>query len=300
MGGNAVLLLCRNRNDPDTFDKKRENNVSGKLRRLFIYFFLCVLAVMVLYPLYFALISSIKPIEQYATDKLGLPKTFYLQNYVTVLFRMNLLTYMMNTVITVSLGMFFYLIVCSAAGLAFGKFNFKGQIALFSLILFFQIFPQMVVAGELYQLLSKMRLLNTRMGIILAWCAYFAPFGSYIMTTYFAAVPREILESARIDGSNVIQILFKIMMPVAKPMLGTIGVIGTLSMWNELPFAGLILQRDGLRTLTVGIALLRGEYGLPIPVLSAAVIISSFIPMVCYLLFQNFIALDVTAGSVKG
>ena len=274
--------------------------MSGKLKRFFIYFFLCLLAIVVLYPLYFAFISSLKPLEQYALDKLGLPKTFYSQNYITVLFKMKLLTYMVNTVITVSLGMVFYLIICSAAGLAFGKFNFRGRIALFSLILFFQIFPQMVVAGELYQLLSKMRLLNTRPGIILAWCAYFAPFGSYIMTTYFSAVPKEILESARIDGSNVLQILFRIMMPVAKPMLGTIGVIGTLSMWNELPFASMILQSDGVRTLTVGIALLQGEHGLPVPILSAAVIISSLIPTVGYFFFQNFIALDVTAGSVKG
>jgi ABC-type glycerol-3-phosphate transport system permease component len=274
--------------------------VSGKLRRFCIYFFLTLLAVMMLYPLYFALISSFKPIEQYAMDKLGLPKELYTGNYTAVLIRLNLLRYMLNTVITVSLSLFFYLIICSAAGLAFGKFNFRGRVALFSLVLFFQIFPQMVVAGELYQMLSRMRLLDTRLGIILAWCAYFSPFGSYIMTTYFAGVPREIIESARIDGSNVFQMLFRIMMPVAKPMIGTIGVIGMLAMWHELPFAGLILQRNSLRTLTVGIALLQGQYGLPVPILSAAVIISALIPMVCYFFFQNFIALNATAGSVKG
>ena len=253
-----------------------------------------------LYPMYFSVISSLKPIEQYALDKLGFPRAFYTGNFTAVLFRMNLLPYLLNTVITVSLSLVFYLIICSAAGLAFGKFNFRGRIVLFSLILFFMIFPQMVVAGELYQMLARLRLLNTRMGIILAWCAYFTPFGSYVMTTYFAGVPGEIIESTRIDGANVLQMLFRIMIPVAKPMLGTIGVIGLLSMWNELPFASLILQSDGLRTITVGIALLQGEYGLPVPLLSAAVVISAFIPTICYFFFQNFIALDVTAGAIKG
>jgi ABC-type glycerol-3-phosphate transport system permease component len=294
------LLLCRNRPDPDPFDKKRKYNVNRENKRLLIYLFLFLLAIMVLYPLYYALISSLKPVAEYTNNKLGLPSAFYTGNYNAALFKMNLLPYMLNTVITVAIAMFFYLIICSAAGLAFGKFKFRGRIVLFSLILFFMIFPQMVVAGELYQLLARMRLLNTRAGIIFAWCAYFAPFGSYIMTTYFAAVPREILESARIDGSNVLQMLFRIMMPVAKPMLGTIGVIGALSMWNELPFATLILQRDSLRTITVGIAMLQGEFGMSVPVLSAAIIISAFIPMVCYFFFQNFIALDVTAGAVKG
>jgi ABC-type glycerol-3-phosphate transport system permease component len=274
--------------------------VIGKLQRFCIYFFLTLLAVMMLYPLYFAFISSFKPVEQYVINKLGLPKAFYTGNYTAVLFRMNLLPYLLNTVITVALSMVLYLVICSAAGLAFGKFSFRGRIVLFSLVLFFMIFPQMVVAGELYQLLSRIRLLNTRFGIILAWCAYFAPFGSYVMTTYFSGVPAEILESTRMDGANVLQMLFRIMMPVAKPMLGTIGVIGMLSMWNELPFASLILQSDGLRTITVGIALLQGEFGLPVPVLSAAVVISAFIPTICYFFFQNFIALDVTAGAVKG
>jgi ABC-type glycerol-3-phosphate transport system permease component len=158
----------------------------------------------------------------------------------------------------------------------------------------------MVVAGELYKLISGMRLLNSRAGIVLAWVAYFAPFGAYIMTTYFAVVPKEILESARIDNANIFQILFRIMMPIAKPMLGTICIIGTLAMWNELPFAMLILQQEELRTITIGIALLQGEFGLPIPTLAAAVIISAAIPLICYLFFQDFVAMDATAGAVKG
>jgi ABC-type glycerol-3-phosphate transport system permease component len=265
-----------------------------------VYGALCVLAVLVIYPVFFALISSLKPVPEYAADKLGLPKNFYTQNYTTVLFNLGLLRYLLNTIITVAIAMLIYNLVCSAAGLAFGKLRFKGRLALFSLVLFFQIFPQMVVAGELYQLISRMRLLNTRPGIILAWVAYFAPFGAYIMTTYFAVVPREIMESARIDNASIFQILFRIMMPIAKPMLGTICIIGTLAMWNELPFAMLILQQEELRTVTIGIALLQGEFGLPVPTLTAAVIASAAVPLVCYLLFQDFVAMGATAGAVKG
>jgi ABC-type glycerol-3-phosphate transport system permease component len=265
-----------------------------------IYIFLSFLTLLVLYPLYFAIISSLKPLQVYTLDKLGFPRSFYFENYTRVLFTLHLLRYLVNTVVTVAIAMMLYIVVCSAAGLAFGKFKFRGRLVLFSLVLFFQIFPQMVVAGELYQLLSRLRLLNTRPGIILAWVAYFAPFGSYIMTTYFAGVPKEIVESARIDNANVTQLLFRIMMPIAKPMLGTIGIIGTLAMWNELPFAMLLLQREELRTLTIGIALLQGEYGLPIPILASAVIISAAVPFIAYLFFQDFVTMNATAGSVKG
>jgi ABC-type glycerol-3-phosphate transport system permease component len=255
---------------------------------------------MVLYPFFFAIITSLKTVDEYALNKLALPVVFYHGNYFRVLFTLNLLQYLTNTIITVAIGLVFYLLVCSTAGLAFGKFKFSGRLIIFSLVLFFMIFPQMVIAGELYQLLAKMKLLNTRTGIIMAWVSYFAPFGTYIMTTYFTGVPREIIESAKMDNANVFQLFALIMLPIAKPMLGTIGIIGTLSMWNELPFSMLMLQNDNIRTLTIGITLLKGEYGLPIPSLSAAVIISSAVPFVLYLFFQDFIAMNATAGSVKG
>jgi len=273
--------------------------MNDTIKKQITYLFLIVLALLSLFPLYFAFISSFKTVEQYTLHKLSLPKAFYLGNYSKVLFDLDLLSYTFNTILTVGVSMFFYIIICAAAGLAFGKFNFRGRMVLFTLILFFQIFPQMVIAGELYQLMSRMGLLNTRVGIILAWLAYFCPFGTYIMTTYFAAMPKDIVESARIDGANVFQLLFKIMMPIAKPMLGTIGIIGTLSMWNELPFAMMILQQNKIRTLTVGIALLQGEFGLPVPILSAAVIISALVPTVCYFFFQKLIAMGATAGAVK-
>jgi ABC-type glycerol-3-phosphate transport system permease component len=270
------------------------------LKTYIIYAFLIMLALMVLYPLYFAFISSFKSIEVYTAAKLALPKTIFPGNYERVFLRHDFHFYLLNTVITVGLSMFFYIIICAAAGLAFGKFSFKGKIFVFSLILLFQIFPQMVIAGELYQLLSRIRLLNTKAGLILAWLAYFCPFGTYIMTTYFATVPKDIIESARIDGTNIVQLLFKIMMPIAKPMLGTIGIIGTLSMWNELPFAMMILQHNKSRTVSVGIAMMQGEFGLPVPVLAAAVIVSAIIPTICYLIFQDYISMNATAGSIKG
>jgi ABC-type glycerol-3-phosphate transport system permease component len=250
--------------------------------------------------MYFALITSFKSTPDYTLNKLGLPHPATWANYYNVLVTNHLLVYLANSILVVIVAMVFYVIICCAAGLAFGKYHFRGRVILFSFVIFFQIFPQMVVASELYQLLAKMGLINTRAGLIIAWIAYFTPFGAYIMTTYFSTVPKELIESARMDGANVGHVLFNIMMPVAKPMIGTIGIIGTLAMWNELPFAMMIVQKQSLRTITLGITLLQGEYGLPVPVLSAAVIVSCIVPFVLYLFFQNQITMGATAGSVKG
>ena len=261
---------------------------------------LSLFSLVIVYPVYFAVISSIKAPAEYVVNKTGLPQNPTLDNFAKVLTQMSMYKFMLNTFILVGFSMVLYFLVCTAAGFTFGKLRFKGRLTAFTFILFIQIFPQMVIAGQIYQLISKMGLLNTHLGLILVWVAYFAPFGTYIMTTYYSTIPKSLIESARIDGAGVIQQLFKIMIPIAKPMIGTLLIIGALAMWHELPFSMLILQRLQLRTLTLGIALMQGEYGLPIPVLAAAILVTVGFPLLLYIIFQNYITMGSVAGSVKG
>jgi ABC-type glycerol-3-phosphate transport system permease component len=261
---------------------------------------LSLFSMIIAYPLYFTIISSLKTTADYTSDKIGLPTAPTLENFSRVLTQMGMFSFLLNTLLLVGVSMVLYFLVCTAAGFAFGKLRFKGRLWLFSFVLFIQIFPQMVIAGQLYQLINKMHLLTTHIGLILVWVAYFAPFGTYIMTTYYSSIPKSLIESARIDGAGVFQQLTKIMIPIARPMIGTLGIIGILAMWNELPFSMLILQRQELRTLTLGIALMQGEFGLPTTVLSAAILVTSAIPLILYIIFQNYITMGSTAGSIKG
>lgn len=261
---------------------------------------LSLFSLVIIYPIYFTLISSAKTPAEYAMNKTGLPQNPTMSNFTRVLSQMNMFKFMANTFILVGSSMILYFLVCTAAGFAFGKLRFKGRLTAFTFILFIQIFPQMVIAGQIYQLISKMHLLNTHLGLILVWVAYFAPFGTYIMTTYYSSIPKSLIESARIDGAGVLQQLIKIMIPIAKPMIGTLLIIGALAMWHELPFSMLILQRLQLRTLTLGVAIMQGEYGLPTPVLAAAILVTVGFPLIFYIIFQNYITMGTVAGSVKG
>jgi ABC-type glycerol-3-phosphate transport system permease component len=190
--------------------------------------------------------------------------------------------------------------VCLAAGFAFGKLRFRLKLPLFMAVLFLMIFPQMLLAIQVFRLSSVLGLVNTYLGVVLVWTAYFAPFGTYIMTTYFAAGPYELVESARIDGASTFRILVSIMAPVAAPMLGTLAIIGVQSSVNELPFSLLLLQDGSKRTVSLAIAMLKGEYGLRAPDLSAAVAIASAVPILLFIIFQRKITLGSLAGSVKG
>jgi ABC-type glycerol-3-phosphate transport system permease component len=272
----------------------------GPAARVVVQVFMLLIVVASLLPLYNVLSSSLKSLDEYTTNPVLLPHVLTLANYQYAAFSGHLLRFTMNSLIFVPIGVVLYVVVCLLAGYSFGKMRFALRRSLFLLVLFMSIFPQLLLAMQVSKLISLIHLTNTGLGVILSWVAYFSPFGTYIMTTYFTDMPYELVEAARIDGASQVRILVSIMAPLALPMVATISIIGFQSMWGELPFSMLILQNEALRTVTVGIAVLRGEYGLGVPILCAALVIAMVVPLAIFLLFQRRITLGVTAGAIKG
>lgn len=271
----------------------------GRGSRAAVYLFLALLAFISLYPVYFSFITSFKTVQSYTFSRTALPQQWVLDNYRYVFRNLGFGRYLFNSILATGIGMVIYLYICNAAGFALGLLRFRMKLIFFSFILFFQIFPQMVIASQVYRICSQIGLIDTRVGMILVWVAYFAPFGAYIMATYYAGMPRSLLESARIDGANIFQQLFRIMMPMARPMIGTVSIVGGLAMWTELPFSLLIIQTPEKRPLSLGIAVLKGEHGIPVPTLSAVILLSIVLPILFYFFFQNAVNMGATAGAVK-
>ena len=268
--------------------------------RIVIYTILTIFLIMAVYPLIHIIITSLKSADEYVNNKLSLPKQPTLENYQYVLIQGKMLRYFLNSLILMVPSLAVYLFVCNAAGFAFGRLRFPFRLPIFLAVLFLMIFPQMLLSIQIFQVCRSLHLINNYIGLILVWIAYFAPFGTYIMTTYYSTVPLEIVESARMDGANNWQILFRIMIPIAKPMLAIIIIIGFQSMWNELPFSLLLLQKESLRTITQGIGMMKGQYGLDDTILTTAVMVASIVPLVLFIFFQKYITMGAYAGSVKG
>ncbi len=265
-----------------------------------MYAALTLFAVIALYPILFVVMTSLKSAQEYVDNKLWLPVAATLRNYRHVWVEGNMGKYFLNSCVLIPAGLAAYLFVCVSAGFAFGRLRFPFRFEIFLGVLFLMIFPQMLLSIQIFQVCRKLHLVNNYLGIILAWVAYFAPFGTYIMTTYYSTVPLEIVESARLDGTNVWQMLFRIMVPIARPMIVIIVIIGFQSMWNELPFSLLLLQTESLRTITQGIGMMQGQYGLDDTVLTAAIVSASFVPLVLFMFFQRQITMGAYGGAVKG
>ncbi|MBN2440923.1 MAG: carbohydrate ABC transporter permease [Spirochaetales bacterium] len=265
-----------------------------------MYLILIVFVFIALYPLYHLIITSLKTSREYVDNKLFWPASPTIENFSYVLFQGKMLKYFLNNCIIMPLALLGYLFVCLAAGFAFGRLRFPFRLPIFLTVLFLMIFPQMLLAVQIFQICRHLHILNTYAGLILVWIAYFSPFGTYIMSTYFSTVPYEIIESARLDGASTWKILFHIMIPISRPMIVIIAIIGFQSMWNEFIFSLLILQKEAIRTITLGIGMMQGQYGLDDTRLTAAIMIASFLPLILFLFFQKYIAMGAFAGSVKG
>ena len=268
--------------------------------RVLVHVFLIVLVVASILPLYNVIAASFKSADEFVMNPFFPPRSPTADNYAYAAISGRLLRYAINSLVLVPLGLLLYLAVCISAGYAFGKMRFRLRLPLFLVVLFLTIFPQLLLATQVFKLTSLLHLTNTGAGVILSWVAYFSPFGTYIMTTYFADMPYELVEAARLDGASQLRILTRVMTPLAAPMIATVAIIGFQSMWNELPFSLLILQDQGSRTITLGIAMMRGEFGLRVPILSAAVVIAMAVPLVIFFIFQRRVTLGATAGAIKG
>jgi raffinose/stachyose/melibiose transport system permease protein len=278
----------------------RKASSIGSGFRVLVQVLLLGLVIASIIPLYNVVTASLKTEDEFVRNPFSLPKSPTGDSFVYAVINGRLLRFVVNSLILVPIGLVLYLGVCISAGYAFGKMRFRAKRPLFLIVLFLTIFPQLLLATQVFRLIALLHLTNTGPGVILSWVAYFSPFGTYIMTTYFTDMPYELVEAARMDGASHLRILASIMTPLAMPMIATIAIIGFQSMWNELPFSLLILQDQGSRTLTLGIAMMRGEYGLGVPRTSAALVIAMAVPLVMFLIFQRRITLGVTAGAIKG
>ncbi len=258
-----------------------------------------ILGIVTLVPFYLMIATSFKSDAAYVAEQLLPPSEPVGENYVEVFRQLNLASNFLNTVVILVATMVPYLAIATAAGFAFAKLSFPLRTVLLLLITGVMVFPQMVLGVQIYILQSGLGLLDTRFGVVAAYLGYFGPYAAYLMTTYFRNVPRTFMEAATIDGATLWQIFARVMVPLARPMLLTLAIVGSQAVWNELPFALLLLRSSSKRTLMSAIALFNGEYGVTVPTMSAALVVVSLPIVILYILAQRQVQQGVLAGGIK-
>ena len=259
---------------------------------------MALLALSCVYPVFFAINNALKTNKGYILDRFGIVTEPTLMNFVDVWNRSGLSAYFFNSVVVTLGAVLVLLVISSLAGFAFAVLGFPLRKLIFVVILASLMIPVQVVLVPFYQTIIGLNLLNTRIGLIISYTAFFLPFSVYLMTSFYAGLPRELVEAARIDGAKLIQIWWHVMVPMGKPALITLGILNTLYCWNDVLISLLVLQDK--RTLMVGIAALRGEYTTNVPLLSAGIVLAAAPIVILYIIFQRQIVSGIAVGAVKG
>ncbi|MCX7304414.1 MAG: carbohydrate ABC transporter permease [Hyphomicrobiales bacterium] len=252
-----------------------------------------------LVPTLFMISTALKSDEQYAVDKLGLPTMPVLDHFREVLVESPFLSWMLNSFILVAGAVVLSIVVSCLAAYAIARMEFKGRDSLLAITASLMAVPPIVMIVPLFVLYSRIGLISTYQGAILIYAGLITPFSVYLLTTFFRTVPRELFESARMDGAGDFTILTRIVLPLSAPALVTLLVVNSLYVWNDLLIAIIFLQDDAKRTLMAGISIFQGRYNNQVPLTMAGMVIASAPMLILYISFQKYFIRGLMAGAVK-
>ena len=227
-----------------------------------------------------------------------IPSGLHLQNYASALRMAPLFRFMFNSAVVSVACTAAQLVTGALAGYAFGVLKFKGQKALFFLMLATMMIPGQAIIIANYLTVVRMGLIDTFGSMILPYTA--SAFCIFNMRQAFLSLPRELNESAKIDGCNSLQFFVWIGLPLTKPFLGSLGIYTFLSVWNQYLWPLLVPNSVGMRTVQIGIGMLQNaegnSYG---PVMAAAIMI--LVPSILiFIIGQKSLISGLTAGAIKG
>ena len=264
--------------------------------------FFIVLCFVTLIPILYAVSVSLSGQNSLlSSDFSFIPKDFTLDNYKEVIFGEDILTWFKNTVflavVTVSLS----LLIAVPAAYCFSRRRFPGRKPILKCLVLLNSFPAILSMFAIYRLLRPMGLVNHRVGLILVYTGTMAVFSLWNTKGYFDTIPTEIEEAAKIDGASDIQVVTKIVMPLAKPRIITTALQVLIYVWNEYIYATTFMTGESKYTLAAGLNSLQAtEMTGSWPVFAAASITVSIPVLIIFFKCQKYMTSGLTAGGVKG
>lgn len=278
-----------------TMEKAKNLSMSALIHSLLI-----GVSVLCVFPLLWAFSSSLKTQATVFSDMSLIPKDPHWSNYIDAWTKGDFGLYFMNSVFYTTVVVIGVILISSLAAYAFSRFEFPGKSFLFYMLIATMMIPIPGTIIPLYVLLVKLGLANTAIGYILPQINGGLALGIFLMKTFFDDLPKELEESARIDGCGRLRVYAYIALPLAKPAIAVLAIFNVLNVWNEYLLAMLVLSDKHLMPLQRGLMVFQGAHITEYPLLMAGICITIAPVILLYLALQKYIIKGITAGAVKG
>lgn len=296
---NNPIVETNNLTEVRTGSSKLSMTVKNRIFQTGVLIWFSVFALVIIYPIIWLGLSGLKSNSDFFLNTWSLPEEWFWSNYKSA-WDAGIGQFFLNSVFVTVVSVIAVLLLGSMAAYGLSRFQFKGQNLLLILILSGLMLAPQVSLIPLYKVLQGLGLYNTYWALILPYVAFQLPFSIFLMRSYFLSIPRELEESAIIDGCNTWKVYRHIIIPMGKPIIASCALLTGMNVWNEFMFALVFVEDSSLRTIPVGLMNLRSQLNTNFGIQLAGLAISALPMIIAYIIFQKQFVRGLTAGSVKG
>jgi len=277
---------------------------SKGLKKIVTILIVVITLILILWPFFYIFVSSFKPLREIMARAKFFPKNLTIRNYRTLIIARtpvrNFPRILYNTLVVSSLTAALSIVISciSAYGISHNRRLMRGMVS--RLMLFIYVFPTIILLIPIYKMFTMIGLYNSFLGLIIIYTALVAPFCTWLLVSFFETIPRELEESAQIDGASGITTFIRIVLPLASPGIITVGAYSFITAWGEYMFALVMISESIKKTAALGLATFTAEQYIEWgPLLAGSILI--IIPVfILFLPVSKFFIKGFTAGAIKG
>lgn len=273
---------------------------SSKTLDLLSYIILIAVAIIVILPVLWIVMSSFKPGQSLYSESF-LPKQLTIEHYIHLATKTDYFLWYGNTLKIATINMILSLIFTTMTAYIFSRYNFKYKKKILMWILIIQMFPSFLALTAIYIILNSMRLLDTHWGLLLVYVCGQIPYNAWLTKGFFDTIPASLDEAARVDGAGHLTIFWKIILPLAKPILVFIALTSFMGPWFDFIFPKVILRSPNKTTLAMGLfEFVTGQSNNSFTLFAAGALLIAVPITILFVILQKHIVKGLSSGAVKG
>lgn len=273
--------------------------VAQRLRHAIILVALTLYTALAAGPFLWVATMSLRTTSEIARDHYALPETLHFWKFPAAWFNSNYNVYFTNSLLVVLSAVTLVTIIGAMAAYCFARYRFRFNRLLYFIIFSTIIFPPQITIIALFQIMVEYGLFNSRLGLVLIYIAFQLPITVYILESFFARIPADLFDAARIDGYSEWEIFWRVSLPIALPAVSTTIILNTILLWNEFLYAVVLITDDDKRTLPLGIQKFMGDQLEDVGMISTGLMIAIIPVVLIYAFFSEKLIQGMTAGAVK-
>ena len=271
-------------------------------KKIILYFFLIITMAFFLFPFYWIVLTSIQPKDQlYTPTPNFIPENITIDNYINILGagKVNIAIALKNSLIVAVSVTVICILFGNFAAYAFARLKFKGSNVLFVGLIFAEMLPPVALLIPFYLIFKQVGLTNTLQGLVVMQTSWLLPIVTWILYSYYKTIPKDLEDSARIDGASKIGALMRIIVPISLPGLVSSGVICFVISMGEFMGAMAIVNVTRFHTVPLALAQFVTKYSIEYGKITASAVLAIIFPVAFVLIFQRYIVKGLTEGAVK-